>query len=497
MSKGVIRLWPALRRSRISPNIYGHFAEHLGRCVYEGIWVDGQRRVPQEDGLRLDILAALKHLRAPVMRWPGGCFADDYHWRDGIGPKKERPTTMNLWWKQGEPNQVGTDEFMRFCRAVGCAPYVCCNVGSGSPWEARDWLEYCNFGGDTTLTRQRAANGSPEPYGVKYWGVGNENWGCGGRYRGGDYARDYARFATYLRAVDPSVELIACGATFDDYKNPLFNTFNHDFCQEMPYPDLIDHISLHRYFKRGDGVKFSDGDFHALFADVLSLEHDLELTESVLRYFYPHKHVGIAVDEWGMWHPSATVENGLEQEHTLRDALLAGSVLNLFNRWSHRVSMANIAQTVNVLQCMAVTDGARMFLTPTYHVFDMMRPHMGARLLTRELDVPTYEAHGVGGSAKRSVAVLDASASGVGRKILLTVSNQSIDEDVETTVELREHTIASVSGRVLNADDPRARNNFDTPGAVKPKRVRVDAEGGTFTHVFPAHSFTALTINLA
>ena len=540
MSRPAINVWPALPKSVIRPEVYGHFAEHLGRCIYEGVWVGEKSRIPNENGLRLDVLAALKHLRAPVVRWPGGCFADDYHWRDGVGPRAERPLTANIWWRQGEPNEFGTGEFMRFCRALGCQPYLCANVGSGSPREARDWVEYCNFGGDSSLAALRARDGSPEPHGVKHWGVGNENWGCGGRFTGGDYAREYARFASYMKAMDPAIELVACGAPPGAHsslwnpvkspegaglkspleggfrgmlapspaeRNPVLNDWNHDFCAGMKHPDLIDHLSLHRHFSRGPGKDFTDNDFRTLFADVLTLERDLMLTESVLAYHYPDKCVGIVVDEWGMWHPEAQVDNGLEQEHTLRDALLAASVLNLFNRWSHRVTMANIAQTVNALHCLAKTQGDRMFLTPTYHVFDMMRPHMGARALTHEVDGPSYSAPAPGqgmpespfegGGYVREVPLLDASVSMAGKKVLLTVANRSLDTDLETVVSLREHRVASVSVKAMAAADPHAANSLAAPSAVTSRRAKADAvEGGAVIHTFPRHSLTALTITL-
>ncbi len=496
MSEATIRVWPALQKARINPNIYGHFAEHLGRCVQEGIWVGEESRVPNEHGLRLDVLAALKQLRAPVLRWPGGCFADDYHWRNGIGPREKRPATLNLWWHQGEPNEFGTEEFMRFCKALGTAPYFCCNVGSGSPEEARDWLEYCNFAGDSTLTRMRAANGAAEPYGVKFWGVGNENWGCGGRFRAQDYAKEYTRFASYLRALDPTIALIACGTAYGDYKNPALNVWNHDFCQEMYHPDLIDHLSMHRYFARGTGTGFSDSEYRGLFADVLTMERDLELTEAVLTYYYPDKFVGIIFDEWGMWHPEATVENGLEQQHTLRDALLAAAVLNLFNRWAHRVTMANIAQTINVLQCMAMTRGSKMFLTPTYYAFDMMRAHMGNTLLTTETECPAYEAHALGLPGKQSVPVLSVSASISRRKLHLSVVNQDLEKDIETRIQLREAAAANISGRILHSTDPRDHNTFKSPKKVAAKRLKLDGKGPELNHVFPAHSLTMLTISL-
>ena len=496
MGDACIRLWPSLPLAKIRPEIYGHFAEHLGRCIYEGIWVGPEARIPNQRGLRLDVLAALKHLRAPVLRWPGGCFADDYHWRDGVGPVEKRPQRVNLWWREIEPNSFGTDEFLLLCSELGCAPYLCCNVGSGTPQEARDWLEYCTFGGDSMLAALRAKHGHPEPYDIKYWGVGNENWGCGGGFHAREYAAEYRRFACYLRALCPDMELVACGAGFGDYSNDVQNTWNHELCDAVPEPHGIDHLALHRYFARGTATGFSDAEHRALLADVCSLERDLELTEAVLRYFYPDRHVGIAIDEWGVWHPCATQDNGLEQPNTLRDALLAGAVLNCLNRWAHRVTMANIAQTINVLQCLAKTDGARMYLTPTYHVFDMMRPHMGARLLTQEVDGPTYEAHPVGLRNKRSVPLLSVSASAHGRKLLLTVVNASVDEDVPTRIDVREARIGAVSGRVLDGPDVRAENTFDAPKTVVAKRVQIGVENGELAHTFPAHSCTALSITL-
>ena len=229
----VIRCWPALPQALIAPEIFGHFAEHLGRCIYEGIWVGNSRNIPSQNGIRFDVLAALKQLRVPVIRWPGGCFADDYHWRDGIGPTESRPQTVNLWWKQVEPNTFGTDEFLHLCEELGAAPYICANVGSGSPREARDWVEYCNFPGDSTLAERRGKNGHKRPYNVKRWGVGNENWGCGGNFTGQDYAKEYIRFATYMRAMSPDIELFACGASFGDYRSPVQNAWNREFCDEL------------------------------------------------------------------------------------------------------------------------------------------------------------------------------------------------------------------------------------------------------------------------
>ena len=495
-SSAQIRVWPDLPKAIIHPTIYGHFAEHLGRCIYEGIWVGPESRVPNEGGIRLDVLAALKQLRAPVVRWPGGCFGDAYHWRDGIGPAEKRPETVNMWWHQTEPNTFGTDEFMRFCTAVGCAPYLSLNVGTGTPQEALEWLEYCNFAGESSLTRLRRRNGQAEPYGVKYWGVGNENWGCGGRLRAADYAKEYRRYATFLKALDPSIELVACGHGACT-SNGEGAAWNLRFCEEMGSSDLIEHLSIHRYFARGGGVTFSDSEYRALFADLAALERDIQAADQVLGYFYPEKRVGLAIDEWGVWHPRAKTENGNEQESSLRDAVFAGACLNLFNRYAHRISMANIAQTINVLQSLAMTDGGKMYLTPTYHVFDMMRPHMGAQSITQELECDCYDAHPVGMPAKQAIPALSISASlSAPNRLFLTVANQTPDEAIEARIVVKGSAVQAVSGRALMSGDPRDENSFEHPKTVIPKRIKGNVSDGRAICTFPAHSFTAMALNL-
>jgi alpha-N-arabinofuranosidase len=496
MSSATLRLWPELAGPRISPNIYGHFAEHLGRCIYEGIWTGAKSRIPNEHGLRVDVIAALQHLRAPVLRWPGGCFADDYHWRDGIGPAKDRPTTVNLWWQQAEPNDFGTDEFMRFCQAAGTAPYLCTNIGSGTPREARNWLEYCNFSGDSTLTRLRAKHGREAPYEVKYWGIGNESWGCGGRFTAEDYATEYIRTASYMRAMDRGIHLIACGSGFGDGSIPAFVSWNQKFCEKMYHPDLIEHLSIHRYFTRGHALTFTDTEYRELFADLVMLERDIESTDAVLRYYYPDKHVGIAVDEWGCWHPEATTENGLEQPQPLRDAVHAGAVLNLFNRWAQRVDMANLAQTINVLQCLAMTKGRDMILTPTYFVFDMMSPHMGGSLVTQELETDTFCGHPMGLKRQCEIPYLSASASRSGNKLHITIANQTPDQDIELRIDLRGIAAALASGKLLHADSANAANTFETPKAVVSKRLKIEAAGTEIVQHIPRHSFTAIHVTL-
>jgi alpha-N-arabinofuranosidase len=498
MSAARIRIWPDPPKAVINPNIYGHIAEHIGRCVYEGIWVGRRSTIPNEDGVRLDVLAALKQVRAPVIRWPGGCFADAYHWRDGVGPRKSRPLTVNAHSRQAEPNEFGSDEFVQFCRALGSEPCLCVNVGTGSPREAAEWVEYCNYGGDSTLSRLRTDNASGKPYGVKYWRLGDESWGRGGCFAPEDYAREFTRFASAMKSVDPDIRLAASGRCpmSTEIDSTRFS-WSHGFCESMSHPELIDCLSVHRCFSAGQATEFSDGDYDALFADLTLFERDIKRFDHMLAYYYPDRHVGLSIDRWGLTHPDADVDNGLEQENTLRDAVFAGAALNLFNRWAHRVSATNIAVAINALQSLAHTDGARMFLTPTYHVFDMMRGHMGARLLTQEVECPSVETRVNHVSGTVSTPALSVSASLAGSKILMTVANQTRDQDIDARIEIHAAAASVLTGRVLNSANPRDVNAFTAQKTVSPKKIKTEPSGGEIAHVFPAHSFTALSITLA
>lgn len=492
----VIRCRPSLERGTIAPEIYGHAVEHAGRCVYEGLWVGPGTAIPNRDGVRLDILAALAHLRAPVMRWPGGGFADEYHWRNGVGSTAKRPQTVNLRWRQTEPNTFGTDEFLRFCEQLEAAPFITANAGSGTPREALEWLEYCCFPGDSTLTRLRARNGRARPYVAPYWGVGGSSPDSVGCLDADAYAERFARFAAGMRAMTPDIKLFASGVASCCDKNPRLNDWNHDLCQALRHTPLMDYLALCHCFTRGGAVSFTDEEYYGLFADVPDLERDIEAVDALLRYYFPNKDVHIAVNEWGVRHPEAIVDNGMEQPNTLRDALLAASVLHLFNRWSRRVTMANLSQAVNVLQCLAVTGEDKLFLTPTYHVFDMMRPHRNATLVLTETMCPTFEATSSTEAVRRELPCLDACASLSGKKLLLTVINKSRENPLETTIELREAVGASVSGKVLHASGPEAVNSFDAPSCVAPRRIRLEPPQNGLVHVFPPHSLTALSITL-
>ena len=488
----------------INPNIYGHFAEHLGRCIYPGIWVGENSKIPNLEGLRKDVVEALKAINPPVVRWPGGCFADSYHWRDGVGPVDQRPRRPNIWWGGEDSNEFGTDEFIKFCRSICAEPYICLNVGSGSPREALSWLEYCNYAGNSSLARLRAENGHPEPYKVKYWGVGNENWGCGGSFDPVYYAWEYRRFATYLKRADPSIQLIACGHISRDWNLRFMEAMrNHIY--------LLDHLSIHYYFRSpsfGDDIKFTDEEYLNLLFDVQNLKYQIQQAINIVDFFSEkRKNIGIVVDEWGTWHPQATVESGLYQQNTLRDAILAAVVLNLFNRYSSKIVMANIAQTVNVLQSLCLTKGKKTILTPTYYIYDLYKSHMGNYALEVETQSPIImEAHSPTSSSPRftgrklePLQALDASASlsKDGKRLTITLVNQSLDEDLETKIILSgDKEVKEGELVILNAHDVRDHNDFDAPNNVTPREEPIKMKRKILNYVVPKHSVNRFNLTL-
>ena len=428
---------------------------------------------------------ALKQIEAPVIRWPGGCFADDYHYEDGIGPRDERPPRHNLWWEQPESNAFGTDEYIEFCRMIDTEPYICANVGSGSPTEAKSWVDYCNFSGDTAHTRMRAANGHPDPYDVKYWGVGNENWGCGGGFDPEEYASQFVRFALYMKRMDTSIETIACGESMSRW-----DTWNELFLKKVSRRfDLLDHLALHQYFQQGDGESFSDDDHYKLMAKVSTLEDEIETAAALIWYTTQGKRqIGIIVDEWGLWHPVANTANGLEQPATLRDALFAASALNMFIDHADVLTMTNIAQTINVLQCLLLTDGPLMSRTPTYHVFDFFKAHANGVALKLSLKGPQFA-----GSDGTSGDYLSASASrSEDGAITMTVVNRDISETHGASISVGESGGGMAENvKILTSDDVRDQNTPNDPDAVTPSDCdSMPLESMTF----PPRSITVFTV---
>lgn len=456
---------------RIEPNIYGHFMEHLGNCIEEGCWVGTESHIAHTDGVRNDVVDALRHIDAPLIRWPGGCFADDYHWQDGIGPREHRPRRINIHWGDViETNAFGTHEFLAFCKAVGADPYFCGNLGSGSPRELRDWVEYCNFPGDSEWARQRRANGQDEPFNVRYWGVGNENWGCGGHFTPDDYATEYRRFATYLRnwGKDP-LYLIGCGPNENDldWTRRFFTKLKRDHGHHPPIHGYAAHYYTWNHGEFGTATEYNETQWYGLLAKSLRMEALVTQQRALMDAFDPDRKIGLLIDEWGTWHPATPGRNPrfLWQQNTLRDGLVAALTLDIFNRHADKVVMANIAQTINVLQSLLLTEGDKMLKTPTYHVFDLYKHHMGGQSLRVLIDTPSLDADIAGKVAK--LPVIAGSASIKADRLTLTLVNSHATEPAEVDLRLLGGTLpATAKGTVLTHTDIQAHNTHDAPNNI-------------------------------
>ncbi|MBQ8921230.1 MAG: alpha-N-arabinofuranosidase [Oscillospiraceae bacterium] len=488
MKQVTLTVYPEKRLSRINREIYGHFAEHLGRCIYNGIYVGEDSPIPNRNGVRTDIIDALKRIRIPVLRWPGGCFADDYHWRDGIGEKSARPKRINTnWGGVTEDNRFGTHEFMCLCEELGCEPYIAGNVGSGTVRELSDWVEYMTFDGDSALADERRRNGREAPWKLKYLGIGNENWGCGGNMRPEYYADVYKQYQSFCRNYSGNtLYKVACGPSGGDYNWMRV-------LLENVRPWHTNAVSMHYYTiptgdwsRKGAATVFSDEEYYGTVSGTLVMEELLTKHTEIMDELDPEGKIGLIVDEWGCWYD---VEEGthpgfLYQQNAMRDAIAAAINLNLFNAHSRRVVMANLAQTVNVLQSVILTEGERMLLTPTYHVFDLFKEHQGAELLASKLE----------GFDRNGTPMVTGSVSEKDGCLLITVSNADLTEDAELTVSLGGFAAKRAEAMLLTAPDPRAFNSFEEPERVKPLPCEAVLCGGHVTLKLPACSVTALRI---
>lgn len=475
----------------VSRYLYSQFAEHLGRCIYEGIWVGNHPKIPNDNGIRLDTIAALKQLALPCLRWPGGCFADNYHWTDGVGPQAQRPRRHNMWWNQPETNQFGTDEFLRFCGLIGTEPYLCTNVGSGTVEEARSWAEYCNSTQDTTLTAMRKANGHPEPYGVKWWGVGNENWGCGGTMTPRHYAEHYRQFVTYLRGTaGPEAKMIACGA----HENRP--EWDEQFLDAMKGAlHQIDFLAMHTYsWGGGSDLDFSVDEYRKILASINLLDRELKRAVALTRAYSYYGHpIRVALDEWGTWYSVATVQTGLYQQNTLRDALFAAAAFHCFHR-HEGLFMTNMAQTINVLQSLLLTRGEQLVCTPTYHVFDMFQPHREGRLLPCNSDLPVLD---LVDSQQITAISSSATLAADGKSVFVSLVNLDLDNDYTVNMQISgQDQWKLVSGQVLTAPDIHDHNTFETPEQIVPAALDVQMIDLKQLSV-PAHTLITLSFELA
>jgi len=481
-----------LGKAQINKNIYGHFAEHLGHCIYGGFWVGKDSSIPNTRGIRDDVVEALRQAHIPVLRWPGGCFADEYHWQDGIGPYEDRPCMVNTHWGGvTENNHFGTHEFLDLCEQLGCEPYICGNVGSGTVREMQQWVEYITFDGQSPMADLRRANGREEPWTIRFWGVGNENWGCGGHMRPEFYADQYRRYATYCRNFGQStLYKIACGAPDTNYN--WTEVLMREAGRFMDGLSLHYYTVTHTWAAKGSATQFDEGEWFTTLKKALAMDEIVTRHSTIMDHYDPEKRVGLVVDEWGTWYDvePGTNPRFLYQQNTLRDALVAGLTLNIFNAHCERVAMANIAQTINVLQAMLLVKDDKVVLTPTYHVFEMYKVHQDATLLPVDLKCAVY-AHG-----DESIPALSVSASRDGEgKVHISLCNLDPDQAASVSCELRGMDPTRTTGRVLSAEAINAHNTFDQPEAVKP----VAFDGATLTDNgllidLPAKSVTVLEI---
>lgn len=485
---------PEVKCGKINREIYGHFAEHIGRCIYEGIFVGEDSAIPNVKGIRKDVVEALKEMQIPVLRWPGGCFADEYHWRDGIGPKEKRRKMVNTnWGGVIEDNSFGTHEFMELCEQLDCKCYINGNVGSGTVREMAEWVEYMSFDGESTMAELRRKNGREKPWKVDYFAVGNEPWGCGGNMRPQFYADEYRRYQTYIKNYPgQSVYRIACGADCTDYE--WTEVLMRNAAQFM------DGLSLHYYtfpsgtfFGKGNATKFSKEEYYTTLKRTSFMEELIQRHGGIMDRYDPEKKVGMIIDEWGAWYDAEPGDHpGFNfQQNTMRDAMVAAWNLNLFNHHCDRVKMANIAQMVNVLQSVILTEGERMIKTPTYHVFEMFKHHQEAELLYSQM---------VCGSLETSLGALEqvTQSASVNEKgeIHLTIANISADASCPVEIDFGKKEILLAEGEILTGDI-HDKNTFQNPEAVK--KVSYDGvkeEKGVLFMEMPSCSLVHLTVKV-
>lgn len=460
---------PNQKISKINKDIYGHFAEHLGRCIYEGIYVGENSKIPNVNGMRIDVVNALKDMGIPVLRWPGGCFADEYHWKDGIGDKANRKKMINTHWGGVvEDNSFGTHEYFELCRQLGCDTYINGNVGSGSVMEMNEWIEYMTFDGVSPMAELRKQNGSEKPWKINYFGVGNESWGCGGNMDPEYYGCLYKRYNTYVRDYNSNnkIKRIACGPNVDDYH----------WTREVM--DKVKHhaqgISLHYYTIPGDtwehkgsATEFDTKEYYKTLAKAYRIEELINNHIAVMNSVNPQQWVNLVVDEWGTWYDvePGTNPGFLYQQNTMRDAMVAALTLNIFNKHSDRIMMANIAQTVNVLQSMILTDAQKMVLTPTYYVFKMFKEHQKNMLLGSFITTDNIDSK----EAKRSCPQLIESASIDENDIIYsTVVNVADKKSAKIKCQIADKKVKNIKAYVLNGDI-HDKNDFENTNAVEIK----------------------------
>ena len=455
-AQNTLTLKPTSENIKINKEIYGHFSEHLGTCIYEGIFVGEDSDIPNIDGYRTDVVEAFKELKIPVLRWPGGCFADTYHWKDGIGPKEDRPSIVNVFWGGvTEDNSFGTHEFLNFCELIGTEPYLSINVGTGTVQEAVEWVEYVTSDNQSPMTDLRKKNGREKPWDVKYWGIGNENWGCGGDMAPDYYANIFRNYSSYIRGGD--FQKVICGPSGNDanWMETILSGLNGK-------QHLAQGVSLHYYTlptadwsNKGSSTDFGEEMWFSTIRNTMFVEDYIKQHLAIMDKYDPEGKIKLIVDEWGTWYDKlpGTKDGFLQQQNTVRDALVAGINLNIFNNHADRISMANIAQIVNVLQSVILTKGPQMVKTPTYHVFRMYNVHQDANLIPVELETEDYQLNEV------QIPALTASASEKDGTTSITITNANPHKAITIDCQLGEE-YKLVKGEIVTGREITDHNDF-------------------------------------
>jgi alpha-L-arabinofuranosidase len=487
--------------AKIDRNIFGQFAEHLGHGVYEGIWVGKDSPIPNTRGIRNDVVAALRAIKVPNVRWPGGCFADEYHWRKGVGPRRAETLNPN-WGGVIEPNTFGTHEFMDFLDQIGAEAYLSVNVGSGTPQEAAEWLEYLTAGQPTMLAKERAANGHPAPYKIPYLGIGNESWDCGGNMSPDYYLSQLKIYSRFVRNFNPAQQdkekmlKIAVGpgggeARFTEWTEAVMRAY-----QNRQWSWDMDGLSLHNYTvvnwdKKFASTGFGENEYAQILKNTLEMEGLISKHSAIMDKYDPQKKIALVVDEWGAWYAPLLGSNPgfLVQQNSLRDAVLAALNLNIFARHADRVRMSNIAQMVNVLQAMILTDKEKMVLTPTYYVYKMYVPFQDATFVPVTFNAGTYTHDDITLPRVNAIAAKDK----VG-KLWLEITNLDPNQPVEIEVNIAGVAAKSASGETLTAPKVDSVNTFDAPNTVVPKPFSAKAQGGKLSLRLDPKSVTVVSV---
>ncbi|HKO80512.1 MAG TPA: alpha-L-arabinofuranosidase C-terminal domain-containing protein [Chitinophagaceae bacterium] len=482
-------------KDTISRHIYGHFAEHLGRCIYGGFYVgEGNKKIPNKNGVRLDVVQALKKLKIPNLRWPGGCFADNYHWKDAIGPKSQRKPIENMsWGNVREDNSFGTNEFLDMCEMMNAEPYLAVNMGGGTVEEAADWVKYVNHANGTShLTDLRQKSGRTKPWNVKFWGVGNESWDCGGHMTVEYYVNLYKQYATFMTSYNNTERLfrIAVGPGTEDYH------WTEVLMRDIPRK-LIEGVSIHHYSvinwsNKGSATAFTEDQYFRTMEQALRMERMVSKNSEVMDKYDPQKKVALVVDEWGGWYEVEPGTNGafLYQQNTMRDAMIAGISLNVFNNHCDRVRMANLAQAINVLQAVILTKDQKIVLTPTYHVMEMYNVHQDALMLPLTVTSNEYSF------GEKKLKAVSASASKDKNGVVhISLVNIDANHQQEISIDLGDLPAKSTIGRMLTSGKLQDHNSFDNPEKIKPVAfTNAILSGNNLVVKIPAFSVVVLEI---